>query len=763
MARIGIDATAVAKEGKGISRYQKNIVRALMESETDHEFFVFHQPGAFDDFSRGRSNWHFLEVSIWKQMVWEQFQLPKLIKSCRLDLMYTTSDRLPLSSGSVPFIVHLFEIPAHRITRNRQVGFNPRWYHRASEKYHSLVFPRSIRKAALVLAGSEFTKRDLMREFHVPDKKVKVVYAGCERDFKPARDGGGISEIRARASSGSPYLLHFSTSDPRDNTEMVLAAFRKVREHFSKLKLMIIGQDGVSKSSDDGSVIWRSFVPDHELIELYQAADAYVDPSLYEGFGFQPLEAMACGAPVVASNVTAIPEIVQDAGLLVDPRNSDTIAEAILKLLTDRSLQSELREKGPARAAHFSWNQTAEQALESFETVLAQTKVALLTEIISPYRIPVFGEIAKDPRIDLEVIFLAETSGDRKWKIRKQDIPFDYRVPWGIGFSVNRRFPVFFNPFIFGELMRINPDVIICGGYQHPSFLVAHLFAKLFRKRIILWSESHASSVQLKQSWAMSYRRTMIRQSSAYLVPGKLAHDFLLGLGARREQIYTAPNAVDNDFFYSSSQSFRIRKERLKKERKWSRYLILYVGLLTDAKGVGTLLDGFSQLRGREDIGLVLVGDGPREKFYREYCGQKGLGNVFFEGFKQQSELPFYYGVCDFLVMPSLRDEWGLVINEAMAAGLPVIASDCVGAATDLVEHGVNGWRFTAGRSEELTCRMAELLQNDALRETMGEHSLEIIKRYSPRRSADGFVRSILGHSELGTKASRGVVGARGH
>ncbi|MBI3999144.1 MAG: glycosyltransferase family 4 protein [Candidatus Omnitrophica bacterium] len=232
------------------------------------------------------------------------------------------------------------------------------------------------------MTSSDFTKRDLIEKFHVPQEKIKVVYAAHEDRFRPAEDVKVRSLIRARISGGEEYLLHFSTGDPRDNTSTVLAAFEKARLQLAfGVKLIIVGGrwstngDGIPsgfRASD--SVIWRPFLPDQELVELFQGASLYVDPSFYEGFGFQPLEAMACGAPVIASNVTAVPEIVGEAGLLVDPKDSDTLAETMVKVLKNRSLQNEMREKGFKQAARFKWNQTAEQVFEIFEEVLRKVK-----------------------------------------------------------------------------------------------------------------------------------------------------------------------------------------------------------------------------------------------------------------------------------------------------------------------------------------------------------------------------------------------------
>ena len=363
---------------------------------------------------------------------------------------------------------------------------------------------------------------------------------------------------------------------------------------------------------------------------------------------------------------------------------------------------------------------------------------------MSPYRIPVFNEIAEDKRFDFEVIFLVEMAGGRKWRVEKEKIKFDYRVMSGVGIPLPRRFPIFFNPSIFWTLSRINPDVVICGGYQHPSFLIAFFYARLYRKKFVLWSESHALSIRLRQPWVMAYRKMIVKYCSACIVPGELARRFLRDLGAEEKQTFVAPNAVANDFFYQSSRVFRSQKERFKAERQFPRLLILYIGRLIDSKGVRLLLEAFSKLSDQKEVGLLLVGDGACETSYRSFCAQHHLDNVFFEGFKQQEELPFYYGIADVMVMPSFRDEWGLVLNEAMAACLPVVASDRAGAAHDLIQQGVNGYRFTAGDSDELAHWINRLLKNDALRNRMGECSFETIQQFSPRRCARGFVDAIF-------------------
>lgn len=376
MASIGIDATAAQKGGKGVFRYQKNIVRSLFWLESKHEYFVFHTSFNSNGFGVSRSNWHFCEVSISKGIVWEQVQLPRLAKKHRLDLVYVVGECLPLWS-SVPLVMHVFEIPNYRVACAKTKKFFPRWHHGLSEQYRVSTFPHSLRKASLIVTSSQFTKQDLIKRFHTPQQKIRVVYAAQDNHFQPAGDSQTRCAIRSRLTEGEEYLLHFSTGDPRDNTGVVLEAFKKAKSRIPfGVKLVIVGgfpANGNHFSSNlaqDRSIVWQPFLAEEELIEYYQGASLYVDSSLYEGFGFQPLEAMACGVPVIASNATATPEIVGEAAFLVNPNDSDDVANAIVTVLTDCRWRSELRERGFKRILAFNWDQTAERIHRIFEEVL---------------------------------------------------------------------------------------------------------------------------------------------------------------------------------------------------------------------------------------------------------------------------------------------------------------------------------------------------------------------------------------------------------
>lgn len=372
-------------------------------------------------------------------------------------------------------------------------------------------------------------------------------------------------------------------------------------------------------------------------------------------------------------------------------------------------------------------------------------RVALLTEIISPYRIPVFNQMVRDAPGQFRFFFLGKTEKRRQWKIYREKISFPYKVLPGILFQRGvSGSPYFFNPTVLYELIRYSPDIIITGGYQHPSYLLAMLYAKIFKKRIILWCESNKYDYRHSHSLRDGYKRWFVKNCSGYVVPGRASFEYLLSLGASSEKIFTALNSVDNDYFIQSCDKYRQDRETFRRTRGYPGKLILYVGRLIEQKGVSDLLMAFQMISGKQpEWGLLLVGSGEQEKEYRDHCRIKEIKNVFFTGFIHQEDIPVYYAISDCLVLPTHSDPWGLVLNEAMASGLPVICSNVAGAACDLVRPGENGYIFKKGDVNQLAAYISDILSDDKKRTVMGKKSLDIIKDYSPAGAARGFIRAI--------------------
>jgi len=373
-------------------------------------------------------------------------------------------------------------------------------------------------------------------------------------------------------------------------------------------------------------------------------------------------------------------------------------------------------------------------------------KTILLTEIIAPYRIPVFNKIAELYNGEFLVIFLAKTVVGRSWKIDTEKIHFNYEVAKGFVFKrLNSDFfPYLFNPFVFLRLIKLSPDVIIVGSYQHPTYFLALFYAKLFKKKFILWCESHGYGITKYNCITNSLKKFFIRKCDGYIVPGEAAYEYILSFGVKSDRIWKAPNAIDNDFFTQTCDKYRDRKEAFKQSKNYPDKIVLYVGRLIDQKGIWDLLKSFRVLSEEYlNIGLILIGTGKGKEQYRKFCKTNNMKNVFYEGFVQQEQLPVYYAVADVFVLPAHSDPWGLVLNEAMSCGLPVISSDVAGATFDLIYPGVNGYIFRRGDVEELTNYLKDILSDEEKRIRMGQSSSDIISDYSPLKCAQGFIQAI--------------------
>lgn len=336
MARLGVDATSVSAQGKGISRVQRGTVEAL-RALGRHELVVFARnpeelPGA-------------IPVTERPALVWEQVGLPRAFRRHRLDAMLTWTERLPVA-GRGRYLVWLFEPPTHRIEQNRISGAGA--YQRASDAVTLAVWKRSLRRAAVVLTGSRATAEAI-------GMPAQVLYPGRDEAFTPGPGREGR------------YVFHIGSSDPRDDTETALAAFERARLPQPVRLLVAGGYRGEVRERVD----YLGRVPDAELLALYRGAAAYLDTSLYEGFGFQVLEAMACGAPVVGTNVTSVPEIVGDAALLCPPRSPAEVAAALRRVVEDTELAERMRRLGLERAARFTWERTAVTLAAAVDEVLA--------------------------------------------------------------------------------------------------------------------------------------------------------------------------------------------------------------------------------------------------------------------------------------------------------------------------------------------------------------------------------------------------------
>jgi glycosyltransferase involved in cell wall biosynthesis len=230
------------------------------------------------------------------------------------------------------------------------------------------------------------------------------------------------------------------------------------------------------------------------------------------------------------------------------------------------------------------------------------------------------------------------------------------------------------------------------------------------------------------------------------VVPGKASTEYLRSYGVPEEMIHTAPNAVDTQFFAGRAEVVHRETAIHRQALRLPAHFFLYAGRLVPEKGIFDLLFAYGALATevRQNMGLVFVGDGPARSVLLRRAMAICPGSIQLAGFAQREDLATYYALADVLVFPTHTDRWGLVVNEAMACGLPIIASEAAGCVADLVENGWNGRVFSAGDVSQLACAMDELAHQAALRSLMGKRNKERIAQYSPEAWAAGMARSVL-------------------
>ena len=371
------------------------------------------------------------------------------------------------------------------------------------------------------------------------------------------------------------------------------------------------------------------------------------------------------------------------------------------------------------------------------------TRLVIITEIISPYRIPVFNALAVYEGIDLHVIFLAENDcSERQWLVYKDEIRFSYEVlpSWR---QRAGRHTVLLNWGVEAALRRANPDVMVCGGYNYLSSWQSMRWARRHKVPFILWTESTSSDLRSGRAFVELVKTKFLRSCDAFVVPGKSSTEYLRSYGVREDRIFVAPNAVDTNLFAQRAAVIRKNEAMHREALHLPSRFFLFVGRLVQEKGVFDLLSAYEALPPeiRKAMGLVFVGDGAARPALQHRKAVISPGAIHLAGFAQRDDLTKFYALADMLVFPTFSDPWGLVVNEAMACGLPVIVSSSAGCVADLVENGWNGHVVPRGEASELTLAMDKLARDRELRSLMGKRSAQRIAQFSPEAWAAGMAQ----------------------
>jgi len=368
--RIAIDARKL--HDYGIGTYVRNLLRHLARLDHETEYVAICRPEDSATVAELGENFRPLPERAPSYSIREQYRLPYDLRRVRAQLFHAPHYVLP------PLTPCRSVVTIHDLIHLRFPEYLP---NRLAYSYARAVIWSAIRRSDRVLTVSEASKRDILRYFNVSAAKVEVIPNAIDERFGLAPSDEEIALVRERYLLNDPFLLYAGNIKPHKNLERLIEAFGTVRGRgFDKVKLLIIG-DQVTKYAALRRAVHRcklhthvrffGFVPDRMLAVLYRLADAFVFPSLYEGFGLPPLEAMASGTPVVTSNVSSLPEVVGDAALLVDPYDTGSIADALERVLADPALRADLSARGLARAREFSWERSIRRIRDVYQEVSA--------------------------------------------------------------------------------------------------------------------------------------------------------------------------------------------------------------------------------------------------------------------------------------------------------------------------------------------------------------------------------------------------------
>lgn len=373
---IGIDYTAAIRQTAGIGRYTREMVKALahLPQSPDYRLFV---ADAGRDFAHPVPGptciWRTTRLTErWLVRLWYRLRLPLPIERWTgpLDLFHAPDFFLPPTRAGTPTLVTVHDLSYVRLPETTMPGM---------ERHLNTWVPASVERASHVIAVSEATRQDLIELYDTPLQKISVLYHGVTAEFQPIEDPACLATVRRKYGLGDkPFILSVGTIQLRKNYRRLIQAFARLDP---TLHLVIVGGKGwycedvfaeVSRQQLTERVHFLGFVEEGDLPLLYNTADLFVYPSLYEGFGLPVLEAMACGTPVVAADASALPEVVGQAGLLVDPYDVEAMAEVMAHLLADTALQQRLRQAGLARAKLFAWEKMATDLFELYQTVMKE-------------------------------------------------------------------------------------------------------------------------------------------------------------------------------------------------------------------------------------------------------------------------------------------------------------------------------------------------------------------------------------------------------
>jgi glycosyltransferase involved in cell wall biosynthesis len=372
--KIGIDARFYGSIGKGLGRYTQKLIENLEKTDQKNLYFIFLRQENFEEYHPQNSNFKKVLADFSWYTFSEQFDMPRLLNKYNLDLVHFPHFNVPLFYRK-KFIVTIHDLILIHFPTIKGTTLNPFLYKLKFWAY-KLVINSAIKRAEKIIAVSEFTKKDILSNYLINSDKINVIYEACDDfcNFSSQKK----EEILEKYGIIKPYILYVGNAYPHKNLEELVLAFSQIRKEITNLRLVLVGKEDyfynrlkkIIQIEKIEKVIFSGFVPDKDLDTVYREAELYVFPSLYEGFGLPPLEAMAKGVPVISSNHPCMKEILCSSAAYFNAKDRNEIAEKIRNLISNTEEKKNLREKGYQQIKKYSWSKMAEETLKTYKEII---------------------------------------------------------------------------------------------------------------------------------------------------------------------------------------------------------------------------------------------------------------------------------------------------------------------------------------------------------------------------------------------------------
>ena len=371
--KVGIDGRAAKwYRGTGIGTYTFQLIKSINEIDKKNEYLLFMPEGGTCDINYNE-NFNIKNITENNQNnFWDEVNIPNILKDSEIDIYHVPQNGIGLPRDKrCPMVITLHDIIPYKMPET--VG--PTYL-----KIFLEQMPNIVAQCDAILTVSDFSKSDIVNTFNFPKEKVFVAHLAPEDIYKPLNKEFSKSLIKSNYSIEGNFILYIGGFSPRKNIVGLIEAFSKLTKYYDgNISLVIAGKKGASyetyknRASElnvSDKVIFPGFISLEHLPYLYNAAELFVYPSFYEGFGLPPVEAMACGIPVIASNTTSLPEIVGDCAVLIDPNNIDEIYSSMLRVLEDNMLRDKLILSGLIRVSELNWKHTAKKTIMAYNKII---------------------------------------------------------------------------------------------------------------------------------------------------------------------------------------------------------------------------------------------------------------------------------------------------------------------------------------------------------------------------------------------------------